>query len=177
MNSSGARFNRRLALLVLASFIVFAVAVVLRVGIGATPYETTDRLGRPMGFNDTLHPEHYLIIARHFSLREFLRLEYAYAWLLLAAHLLGAWLLLASHPASVMLCRWYFLAQAALFPFWIVALPLLPFLLKDFLTGQMDREGFVDIPFILATAQPVWVVVSLTFAFKLRGAGLGLFRV
>ena len=38
----------------------------------------------------------------------------------------------------------------------------------------MDREGFVDIPFILAIAHPVWIVTSLTIAVRLRGTGLGL---
>lgn len=41
----------------------------------------------------------------------------------------------------------------------------------------MDREGFVDIPFILAVAHPVWIVSSLTIALALPGTGLGLSRV
>lgn len=87
--------NRRLALLVLASFTVFASAVVLRLGIGGTPYDATDSAGRPMGFNDRLHAEHYLIMLRNFSPTEFLKLEYFYEWVLFAAHILGAGILLS----------------------------------------------------------------------------------
>ncbi len=177
MNSNDARFNRRLALLVLASFMAFAFAVVLRVGIGATPYDTTDNVGRPMGFNDPLHAEHYVIMLRNFSPTEFLKLEYGYEWILFAAHVLGAGILLASSRVSVRICRWFFLAQAALFPFGFLALPFLPFLVGSFFTGRMDREGFVDIPFILVIAHPVWIVTSVIIAFGLRGTGLGLSRV
>jgi hypothetical protein len=56
-------------------------------------------------------------------------------------------------------------------------LPFLPFLVVGFFTGRMDREGFVDIPFILAIAHPVWVVTSLIIAIALRGTGLGLSHV
>jgi hypothetical protein len=85
MNNNDAQFNRRLALLVQASFMVFAFAVVLRVGIGATPYDTTDSVGRPMGFNDPLHAEHYVIMLRNFSPTELLKLEYGYEWVLFRA--------------------------------------------------------------------------------------------
>jgi hypothetical protein len=177
MNNNDAYFNRCLALLVLASFFVFASAVVLRVGIGATPYDTTDSAGRPMGFNDPLHAEHYLIMLRNFRPSELLKLEYSYAWLLFAAHILGAGILLSSSGETSRRCRWFFVAQAALFPLGFVALPFLPSLVFGVFTGQMDREGFVDIPFILAVAQPVWVITSLMIAVALRGAGLGLSRV
>jgi len=177
MNNNDAQLKRRLAPLVLASFMVFAFAVVLRVGIDATPYETTDSVGRPMGFNDPLHAEHYLIMLRNFSPTEFLKLEYGYEWILFAAHVIGAWILLASSRVSSRICRWFFLAQAALFPLGFVALPFVPFLVASFFTGRMDREGFVDIPFILAIAHPVWVVTSLVIAFGLRGTGLGLSRI
>jgi hypothetical protein len=177
MNSNDAQFNRRLALLVLVSFVAFAFAVVLRVGLGATPYDTTDSVGRPMGFNDPLHAEHYVIMLRNFSPTELLKLEYGYVWILFAAHVLGAGILLSSGRVSSRVCRWFFLAQAALFPVGFLALPFFPFLVASFFTGRMDREGFVDIPFILAIAHPVWVVTSLAITFGLRGTGLGLSRV
>ena len=177
MNNRDANFNRCLAFLVLASFFVFASAVILRVGIGATPYDTTDSAGRPMGFNDPLHAEHYLIMLRNFRPTELLKLEYGYEWVLFAAHVLGAGILLSSGGEISRLRRWFFVAQAALFPLGFVALPFLPSLVFGFFTGRMDREGFVDIPFVLAVAQPVWVITSLMIAGALRGAGLGLSRV
>ena len=45
------------------SLLVFA----LRVGIDATPYETTDSAGRAMGFNDEFSHEHYRIIIGNMS--------------------------------------------------------------------------------------------------------------
>jgi hypothetical protein len=177
MNKSDAQFNRRFALLVLASFMTFAVAVVLRVGLGATSYETTDSVGRPMGFNDPLHAEHYVIMLRNFSPTELLQLEYGYEWILFAAHILGAGILLASVPVSSRVCRWFFLAQAAVFPIGFIALPFFPFIVAGFFSGRMDREGFVDIPFIVAVAHPVWVITSLVIVFGIRGTGLGLSHV
>ena len=177
MKNEDAQFNRRLAFPVLASFAVFACAVVLRLGIGATPYETTDSAGRPMGFNDRLHGEHYLIILRNFSPTDLLSPECVYEWILLVAHLVGAGILLNCRRVGPRLCRWFFLAQAAVFPVGLLALPFLPFLVASVFTGGMDREGFIDIPFIAATAHPVWVVTSLTIAMALRGTGLGLSRV
>jgi hypothetical protein len=177
MNNNDARINRRLALLVLASFAIFVSAVVLRIGIGATPYNTTDSSGRPMGFNDPLHAGHFFIMVRNFSPAEFFRVEYAYEWALLAAHVVGLGILLAPDRARSRIGRWFFMAQGAFFPFGFLALPLLPSLLISFLRGHMDRESFIDIPFIVALAHPVWVVVSLVIGFALRGDGLGLSRV
>jgi hypothetical protein len=106
-----------------------------------------------------------------------LKVEYVYEWVLLAAHVLGAGILLYCNGSRSRLCRWFFIAQPILFPLGFLALPFFPFLVANFFTGPMDREGFVDIPFILAIAQPVWVVTSLTIVFALRGTGLGLSRV
>jgi hypothetical protein len=177
MNHKVGRFNRRLALLVLASFMVFALAVVLRLGIGATPYNATDSADRPMGFNDPLHAEHYLIMLRNFSLKDFLKPEYIYEWILLAAHIVGAALLLSCGPACRRATRFFFVAQAVLFPFGVLAVPGLPFIAAEFFTSRMDREGFVDIPFIIAVTHPIWVVTSIIIAVALRGNGLGLARV
>ena len=177
MSDKDARFNRRLAWLVLASFIVFASAVVLRLGIGATPDDTTDSAGHPMGFNDPLYVGHYLIMLRNFHPADFLKGEYVYEGVLFTAQVVGAGILLGCGPVCSRLTRWYFVAQAAVFPLGLLALPFLPVLASPIFTGRMDREGFVDIPFILAVAQPVWVVTSLCIAVALRGTGLGLARV
>lgn len=174
MNNKDARFNHRMVLLVLASFIVFVSVVILRIGIGSTPYDTTDSAGRSMGFNDPLYAEHYLIILRNFNPTELLKQEYVYEWVLVAAHILGAGILLSCGSVCSRLARWFFAAQALLFPLGCLALPFLPFLI---FTGRMDREGFVDIPFIVAITHPVWVVTSLIIAFTLRGNSLGVSRI
>ena len=177
MNHNAARFNRSLALLVLASFTVFVSAVVLRLGIGATPFDTTDSVGRPMGFNDPLHAEHYLAMVRNFNPTELLKFEYIYEWVLFGAHILGAGLLISSGPVCSRRTRWFFATQALIFPFGLPALIFLPSLITTLVTGHIDREGFVDIPFILAVTQPVWVVTSIIITVALRGPGLGLSRV
>lgn len=90
--------NRRLFLcIVLLSFslLFFVTMIVLRCGLGATPYETADSSGRRMGFNDHLSLEHYIIMARNFRPWQFLEQENVYAWVLLAMHLLGAGLLIS----------------------------------------------------------------------------------
>ena len=172
--NSDARFNRRLVLLVLASFTIFAMAVVLRLGLGATPYTTTNSAGRPMGFNDHLDAEHYAIMVRNFDPTELLKLEYAYEWVLLIAHLVGAGLLLSVTRVSPRLIRWYFAVQAVLFPLGYPALLVLPSIVAGCVTGRMDREGFVDIPFIWAVSHPIWLITSLFITFALRGSSLGI---
>src|SRR6185369_495153 len=94
VNTSNSTFNRRLAFFVLLSFLVLTAAVVLRDGIGATAYETTDSAGRTMGFNDRLGAEHYLILVRHFRPVLLFRAEHIYDWFLCAAQVVGALLLL-----------------------------------------------------------------------------------
>jgi hypothetical protein len=173
VNDKDARFNRRLALLVLASFTIFASAVVLRVGIGATPYDTRDSAGRAMGFNDPLSAEHYAIILRNFSPADLLKTEYVYEWVLFAAHIIGGVLLLTPAYVGSRLIRWYFIAQPDLFPLGVPALLYCPLLIAGCLTGPMDREGFIDIPFIVAVSHPVWIVTSLGIAFAIRKQRLG----
>ncbi|RYG02019.1 MAG: hypothetical protein EON94_06660, partial [Caulobacteraceae bacterium] len=65
MNDADVRFNRRLSLLVMVSFLFFATMLALRLGLGSTPYETADSMGRTMGFNDPLDREHYLIMLKN----------------------------------------------------------------------------------------------------------------
>jgi hypothetical protein len=177
MNDKDVKFNRRLVLLVLASFTVFVSAVVLCVGIDATPYNTTDSAGRPMGFNDPLGAEHYLIMLRNFSPTNFRKPEYIYEWVLLAAHVVGAGLLISCGPVCRRATRFFFAVQPILFPFAILGLLVLPSIIVSFFAGRMDREGFEDIPFIIAVTHPIWVVTSIIVAFALRGNGLGLASV
>jgi hypothetical protein len=168
-----ASFNRRLVLFIFASLIVLVVAVVLRVGIGGTFYETTDSIGRPMGFNDSLHAEHYLIMIRNFHPLGLISVEYIYEWVLLAAHIAGVVLLLRT-SASARFIRWFFAGQVLLFPFALPSLFVWPGIVGACLTGRMDREGFVDIPFVWVVSHPVWVLTSIIIAFAIRGGGFGV---
>lgn len=177
MNDADSRFNRRLGVLVLASFVLCAIFIILRVGLGATVYGTTDSAGRTMGFNDLLSAEHYGIMVRNFSFAALLRPEAAYEWVLLTMHLVGAGLLLFGNHVSLRLTRWFFALQALLFPFGVPALLILPLIVMGIVTGDMDREGFIDIPFIICTAHPVWLLASFSVTILMRGPGLGLARL
>ena len=81
--------QRSSQLLLVLSGIAIVLFVVLRAGIGATPYETADNAGRPMGFNDPLGLDHYGIIIRNFSPSLLIRPEYFYEWILFAAYTIG----------------------------------------------------------------------------------------
>jgi len=177
MNAEDGRINRQLSFAVLGSFILCAAAVILRVGLEATPYTTTDSLGRTMGFNDPLDAEHFRIMISNFDPAKLLALEYQYEWLLATAHVIGAGLLLMSTRVSSRIVRWFFAAQELVFPFGILALLIFPLVLFGLLTGKTDRESFVDVPFIIMVAHPIWVLTSLYITFALRGEGLGLSRV
>ncbi len=173
--------NRYLALLVLVSFLFFIAAFVMRIGIGATPFETTDSAGRPMGFNDPLSLEHHWIIVQHFRPSALLNPERAYEWLLLAMQAAGAWLLLSKSRVSVRLTRWFFAAQAAIFPLGLIFCWAPPFVLASyFMIGSSDRESHTDYPFVLSMAvgaHSAWVLSSLIILFALRGPGLGVAQV
>lgn len=177
MNAVDLRFNRRLTLYVVGSALFCLLIVALRLGIGATSYETTDGLGRPMGFNDPLYWEHYLIILRNFRLADLFKPRCVYEWVLALAHIGGVVLLLLSLRISSRLVRWYFAVQALVFPIGIPAVAILPMAGVGSLFRPMDREGFIDIPFIIVFAHPVWVLTSLFIMFAMRGEPLGLRKV
>ena len=75
----GASPNAKLVWLVAASFFTFACCVIVRAGLGNTPWDTVDSRGRTMGFNDVFSLEHYTIILSNFSISELFDLEYAVA--------------------------------------------------------------------------------------------------
>jgi hypothetical protein len=177
MNNDETQFNRRFLVPVLGSFAIFTFIVVLRLGLGATPYSTTDSLGRPMGFNDPLFTEHYFIMASNFNAADLFKFERWYEWLLAAAHIVGAGLLWKGAHISVRAARWFFASQMFLFPFGVIAIVFLPLLVVGSVFNRADRESFVDVPFIIMIAHPVWLLTSLYITFALHGAGLGLSKV
>lgn len=160
--------------LIVASFLAFMGSWVLRVGIELTPYSTTDSAGRTMGFKDRFSSEHYQILLRNFRVRALFQLEYLYEWLLLAMHVAGVALLWSPRHQGRPHTRWFFAAQAALFPFAGLGVVLLPWIIHEMATLSLDREGFVDIPFIWCTAHPIWVGVALAIAFAMPGQGWGV---
>jgi hypothetical protein len=173
MNNSGTTFNRRLALLVLFSFLFVAASIALRIGIDVTPYETTDSAGRTMGFNDRFSAEHYAMALRNFQWGALLSPERAYEWLLLAANGLGAVILLRTGAGCTRLTRWYFALQALVFPWGLALIPLLPISVVAIFRGTADREDFTDFPCFSVPAYSMWVATALIVTIALRGRGLG----
>ena len=146
--------------LVVASLVVTLLVVALDAGMANTPWETVDSAGHAMGFNDRLSAEHYRIALSNFRFSTLGTWPYAYSDFLILAQVLAlVWLLRT--PGSVGLgLRWFFGLQGLLFPLGWLALFLLPRQIRDILGGVETREGFIDVPFVAVTAQPVWVVVS-----------------
>jgi hypothetical protein len=156
----------------------FAAAVVIRLGLGNTSYDTADSLGRTMGFNDLLYAEHYRIIVGNFRPSDLFRLEHWYEWLLLAAQLVGVCLLLGRSTTTNRLTRWYFASQALLFPFGVFFAFFAPLMMYGLLMGQRsDRESFVDIPFVMVVGQGSWLLIATLIAFAMKGPGLGFRRM
>ena len=156
---------------------IFALAVVaLDAGVHATPWETADSQGRTMGFNDRFSAEHYRIALGNIRPGQILRPRYFYEWILMAMMAAGVWRLRSDETKRSRATRWFFFGQSALFFFgWLqIAFLQWPGTVAGLLRCTLTREDFVDVPFTWMMAQPPWVVVSLTIAFALPGASLGL---
>lgn len=144
-------------LMIGASFVLCSFFIIVNAGIWNTPYETTDSLGRRMGFNDPLSWEHFWIILSNFRPQVLLTPAYAYTWLLLAMHGLGAWLIARTDRLSRPRIRWFFALQLLLFPFGWLGFIALPMMVGWLFNGTFDRETIIDVPFISITAHTVWI--------------------
>lgn len=159
------------SLLVGVSFVVCTVVVITDVGIWNTPYETTHSAGRRMGFNDPLSAEHWGTIFSNFRIQKLLIPAYAYSWLLLAMHGLAAWMLLRVDSLGRPLLRWFFALQGLLFPVGWLGFLALPLMIEWVLNGTFDREAIIDAPFVVLTAQPIWIATAMTiFALSWRAS-------
>jgi hypothetical protein len=153
---------------------VILFLVILYCGIVATPYETADSAGRTMGFNDRLSLEHYGIIIRNFKPSLLLRSEYLYDQILFTSYAVGFVLIFSRRFFGLRSTRWFFAIQALLFPFAWAGLLAFPVIAFSIFTGQMDRESFIDIPFLWVTAHTVWLVTSMLIVWRMPGAPLGI---
>lgn len=146
--------------------------VLLQLGIDHTPWDTTDSAGRPMGFNDRLSYEHYLIAlsqARPTFTHWGGLLQFLYDLLLLAMIGLGGWLLVSTARSHGRRARAFFLLQGVVFPIGWLALPMAPGVWLDLLSQRLDRESFIDAPFDWLATQPVWVMLAFVIAVVLPG--------
>jgi hypothetical protein len=147
--------------LMILCWTVISLLVILRMGIGATPDETVDSLGRKMGFNDPLSLEHYGIIIRNFRPSLLFQWEYFYEWILFGAFAAGCVFVWSRHRFGSPGFRLFFAAQLVLFPAGWFGFLFFPGVVRSILAGTMDREGFTDVPFLWGTAQTIWLSTSI----------------
>lgn len=166
---------RWFAFLTLVCALGFGAAVVLTLGLEATPYDTADRAGRPMGFNDPLNAEHFAIVIRNFRAADFFRIEHLYEWLLLAMQVIGVGLLIGSPRVSRRVLRRFFGGQVAIFPLGLLLCWFPLVFIPTLFLGPVDREFFIDGPTPFILSQSVWVLVSLFIVYRLRDKRSGGF--
>ncbi len=174
--AAGKRLRRQAMLLVVASLLFGIGVIAFMEGLNATPYETTDAMGRTMGFNDQFSREHYGIIFENMSLRGTLKAmgEIDYfafvpfrnaGWCFVTVHLI-ALLVLARAREEKWITR-FFLAQPVLFPWGVIGIFVLPLMVLDLVWfREADRESFVDVPFVCIAAHGCWLMVSGIIAWR-----------
>ena len=153
--------------LVLISLISTLGFIALDAGMTQTPWDTTDSAGHAMGFNDPLSLEHFRIALAHFRVQTLLSPRYAYSLLLLAAQGVALVGIGRSGGWESLRFRWFLGLQGLVFPAGLLSLALaIPLgVVSQMLRGTFDREGFIDMPFVAVTAQPIWVLVSAILCF------------
>ena len=165
---------------VVLSLLIMWGAAWLQGGIAATPYDTTDSQGRPMGFNDVFSDEHHRILLGNANGHEALKqlnggsnegwnAEATWHWSLVTAHLV---LLALLAKAQVRTIRWFLCVQPLLFFWGWIGCWVVPIVIVDLLWGRAsDREAYVDIPYIAIMSQGAWFLACGFIFWKLRPRG------
>ena len=157
-----------LALVVCSSLVFTGIVAVFVTGLNGTSYDTTDSMGRSMGFNDPLFREHYWICFSNFQFERLMNLAYGYTWVLLCCHGIALGLISSESPRLLSTLRLFITIQPFLFPVGLISFAVLPFTFGDILSESLDREGVIDIPFIAIHAQPIWLLTVLVLYTALR---------
>jgi len=133
-------------------------------GLRATPYDTVDTAGNSMGFNDPFTAQHYRIIWQNASFSNTLNSMGLYEWGLIAVHAIGILLLARRRPI-----RSFFIVQVLIFPLGFLGFIILFYQAKGYVTASpLDREFFVDIPYVKCTAHAIWLLAALTIGIWLH---------
>lgn len=137
----------------------FAIAILVFLGgLQATPWETTDSMGRAMGFNDPFHVEHYGIIWGNASVSRTLGQIGPYEVFFLLTHGLAMALICSRLPRIAWLG--FFSIQPLLFHWGFLGLFVAAEFLSVVIGGRlMDREGYTDVPFFWFMGHGAWLLV------------------
>ncbi len=133
--------------------------------IGRVPYDTTDSMGRPMGFNDPFSREHWGILLRTIDWQDYrldvLALDSAYFWLTVIMHLVALGWILRGDPLRLRTPLVFLGVQILAFPGGLLGLVIIPVYFVEAFSGKLDREGIVDVPFLAVTGHAVWLLTCL----------------
>ena len=154
--------------LLISSCVFCSLVFALEIGLSSTPYETVDSMGRPMGFNDSFRSEHYWIMASNIGIEGLVRYENYYSGMLLGAHLFGFVAIFLSRRKEWLWTRWYFAIQGFIFPLGWIGLFFFPFNVSAIVSGDLDRESVIDIPFTTMITNPVWFITASVVFFMIR---------
>jgi hypothetical protein len=88
-----------------------------------------------------------------------------YEWLLVGAHFLAIGLLVFEERMKLTLR--YCLLQPLIFPIGFLGFICVPGYAVGIIRNSLDRESFIDIPFIWIMAHFVWICVALVMAWTL----------
>ena len=161
VREKGGESRGSLMVLVGLSLAISLLVFALRVGIDATPSETTDSAGRAMGFNDKFSHEHYRIIIGNMSLIGI----GVYEGILVAVQLVMGGLLVFCRDERRIAS--FALWQYVCFPWGVLGFLAWPSFVWGVFTESNDREVFVEMPFAQMLAGAVWWSVSSFIAWRM----------
>jgi hypothetical protein len=153
--------------LLFGSFLFCTLVFALEIGLRA-PYDTVDSMGRMIGFNDPFRAEHYGIMASNIGIEGLLAYENDYSGILLAAHVVGFIVILLCGRKAWSWTRWYFAIQGFIFPLGWIGLLFFPSNVSAIVSGSLDREDVIDLPFTTMNTNPVWFITACVVFFMIR---------
>jgi hypothetical protein len=159
------RLKRVQLLACLGSLAVVLLCRGIESAIGRIPYDTTDSMGRAMGFNDRFSQEHWGILLRTIDWQDYRfeaqALDSGYFWLSVLMHFAAVGWILRGDPLRLRTPLVFLGVQVLAFPLGLLGLVILPAVFADVIRGNFDREGIIDLPFLAVTGHTVWLLTCL----------------
>jgi hypothetical protein len=159
------RLKRVQLLACLGSLSVVLLCRGIESAIKRVPYDTTDSMGRTMGFNDRFSQEHWGILLRTIDWQDYRfeaqALDSVYFWLSVLMHFAAVGWILRGDPLRLRTPLVFLGAQILAFPLGLLGLVILPAMFAELISGNFDREGIIDTPFLAVTGHTVWLLTCL----------------